>query len=106
MATTTQTGTGYINKTEQDIQTESTYSLMHELSHQLSAPDHYCYKNKDENDKCANKYCDECVYGIMQRECIMSKRDDISALTDPEIYCEDCLTIIADHLYMQVITQH
>lgn len=99
MATITQTGMSYINKSEQDIQKESVYSLMHELSHQLGAPDHYCYGSDDENGKCANKDCDRCVHGTNPRACIMSGRDDISTLTDQEIYCEDCRTIIANHLY-------
>ena len=78
------------------IFSERTNTLFHELSHQLGAPDHYCYEDWDENDKCSNSYCDRCVYYLDEpRVCIMG-RD--TSITDSVIYCENCFRLISEHI--------
>ena len=73
-----------------------TNTLFHELSHQLGAPDHYCYKDWDENLKCSNDYCDSCVYGYDKiRKCITGSD---TLMTDQVVYCDDCLSMISDHI--------
>ena len=74
------------------------FALMHELSHQLGAQDHYCYENGGDG-ACSNDYCDECKNGQEDpRACLMSYVYDISDLTDENMYCDDCLTIIQEYL--------
>ena len=74
------------------------FSLLHELSHQLNADDHYCY-GKGQSGRCVNPTCDECTLNYSApRACVMSRRYDISTLTDDEMYCDDCLRIIRAHL--------
>ena len=73
-----------------------TNTLFHELSHQLGAPDHYCYKDWNENSKCSNDYCDSCVYGYDKiRKCIMGYD---TLITHQVVYCDDCLSMISDHI--------
>lgn len=73
-----------------------TNTLFHELSHQLGAPDHYCYKDWDENGHCSNSYCDMCVYNFdEERICIMG-RD--TSITDSVVYCESCFNKISAHI--------
>lgn len=78
---------------------KSIYVLLHELSHQLGAPDHYCYKDYDQNNKCSNKNCDICVYNLPAvRECLMNSREkDVTKNLDA-LYCDSCLRIINGHL--------
>lgn len=83
------------------LTTEMTHTLMHELSHQLGAVDHYCYKDRPWyiSGKCSNLYCDSCVYGIKgKRQCVMSKRDDWENKTKNEVYCDECRETIANHI--------
>lgn len=73
--------------------------LMHELSHQLGAMDHYCYKDYGIDGKCTNPYCDKCQNGYSTpRACLMSEYPDLSTIPDEKIYCDDCITMIQAHL--------
>ena len=77
---------------------EQTYTLLHELSHQLDAPDHYCY-GRGESGLCSNTSCDMCYLGYSDaRACVMGHRYDISTLSDEEMYCNDCYITITNHL--------
>ena len=92
------TNSDYSNKTETIVKKESTFTLMHESSHQLGAHDHYCY-GVGSSGKCSNLYCDICYLGMTSvRNCLMSHRYDISTLSNDEIYCDDCIETINNHL--------
>ena len=90
----------YDNKTDDKIAQESIFTLMHESSHQLYAPDHYCYGIKGTATKCSNEDCDVCYKGMGSTRigCIMSYRYDISSLTNDNLYCSDCIGTIVGHL--------
>ena len=82
---------------ENNVEREYVFDLMHELSHQLGAPDHYCY-GVGLFGVCSNEYCDECQNDQSPRACLMSWRYDISDLTDEAMYCNDCTAMIDEHL--------
>jgi hypothetical protein len=89
----------YLEKTPEEKYIEETFTLLHELSHQLEAPDHYCYGKDDTTGVCNNKTCDVCCFDFdYPRACVMSYRYDLSTLSDNQMYCEECETIIRDHL--------
>ena len=70
---------------------EYTYDLMHELSHQLTIPDHYCYDPYTESP-CSNLDCDRCYKNLSAiRECIMGYRYD-------DVCCNDCINTINNYL--------
>lgn len=46
------TNSNYVNKSDAEVRMESLYTLMHELSHQLGAPDHYCYGVSEGDSVC------------------------------------------------------
>ncbi len=87
----------YINLSNNDIIKEYSFSYMHELSHQLSLPDHYCYGKKDGNEYCSNEFCDECA-GRIRPDCMMSYRFDVRERSESTIYCDECLEKIRVHL--------
>ncbi len=78
----------------------SVRGLLHELSHQLGAPDHYCYGNENNgpNDKCDNptRDCYKCDYGSDNEPyCIMSYFApdavyEVSKGNSLNIYCYNC----------------
>ena len=73
------------------------FTLLHELSHQLGAHDHYCYGTSGD-EPCDNEFCDECCFGYAEpRECVMGKRMNLSAYPEDELYCDDCIEIISSH---------
>ena len=82
---------------ENNVEREYVFDLMHELSHQLGAPDHYCY-GVGLFGVCSNEYCDECQNDQSPRACLMSWRYDVSDLTDEAMYCNDCTAMIDEHL--------
>ncbi len=88
----------YSNKNVSEVRIESVFDLMHELSHQLGAPDHYCYNDDGESGNCDNDYCDQC-FGNMEkpRNCIMSYRYNIEEKEDA-LYCDSCIDTINNHL--------
>ena len=74
------------------------FTLLHEVSHQLDAPDHYCY-GKEQGAQCSNPSCDSCYVEYPgNRACIMSEVCDISTLNDDALYCDDCEALIRSHL--------
>lgn len=73
------------------------FTFLHELSHQLGAPDHYCLDPGSGN--CGNDYCDECINGMSEpRTCIMSRVINLDDYSDSVLYCADCLEDIRNHL--------
>lgn len=72
---------------------------MHELSHQLGAPDHYCYGIEPGETSCINDHCDICVNGeTRERSCMMTYRYDIEDTKESTLYCSSCLADIGNHL--------
>ncbi len=95
----TTTGSTYTNKSDAEVRKESIFTLMHELSHQLGAPDNYCYGIPDGSKVCSNTSCDICYMGReTTRSCMMTYRYDIEATDEDVLYCSSCLQIIAAHL--------
>lgn len=93
------TGSTYTNKSDAAVRKESIFTLMHELSHQLGAPDHYCYGIPDGSTVCSNTSCDICYMGReTTRSCMMTYRYDIEATDEDVLYCSSCLQTIATHL--------
>ena len=78
--------------------TNTDFTFLHELSHQLGAPDHYCY-GKLASLVCVNLNCDECYHGMAEpRSCMMSEVINIDEYSDTTLYCSDCLDDIREHL--------
>ena len=99
--TTTETSVDdiYVNKTEPNVIWNSIYSLLHEVGHTLGAFDHTICKEEDA--PCSESNCDRCVHNLTEkRYCIMAckPRDNIEEFTNEELFCQDCLQIIRDHL--------
>lgn len=95
----TTTGNNYTNKSDSEIRKESIYTLMHELSHQLDAPDHYCYGRDPNTGVCINPDCDTCQGGMtVARSCMMTYRYDIEEKSESTLYCSSCLADINNHL--------
>ncbi len=71
------------------------YSLLHELGHIFTAPDHYCYGNKP----CSNNFCDECyIKPEMERVCFMEQPYILSELNIEDYYCTLCDSRIETYL--------
>lgn len=86
----------YTNKSSSAVRKNSIYEIVHETSHQLSSPDHYCYKKDGSSGLCENKNCEICYGSGILPDCIMGK---IIYPTDTyDLYCEDCSTKIKNHL--------
>ena len=93
---TTKSYDNYANKSDEDVYFYSIRSLIHELSHQLGAPDHYCRKN---GKPCSNENCDICYKDyIYTRKCVMGDTDDFSVDNPEKIYCSECISTILAHL--------
>lgn len=99
LARTTDAALNYSNKTVDEVADQSEFTLIHECSHQLGAPDHYCYGRPDPNTPCGNEHCDFCVYGMLERShCVMTSGSYYIGVDDDKIYCDNCLNNIALHL--------
>lgn len=93
------TGNDYANRSDSEVRRESLFTFMHELSHQLGAPDHYCYGIDAGATVCINTDCDVCYNGMDRpRSCMMSYRCDIEAVSEATLYCSSCLFAINEHL--------
>ena len=86
----------YTNKSASAIKKSSVYEIVHETSHQLSAPDHYCYNNENDSGLCQNPNCEVCYGSGTMPDCVMGK---IIYPTDTyDLYCKNCSTKIKNHL--------
>lgn len=90
----------YTNLSKSEIIRNSTETLMHELAHQLGAPDHYCYNEIDGGSgRCDNPDCDKCVFDQEDtRICLMGDDKYCYSLPLNEWYCNECENIIKNHL--------
>ena len=94
------------------IRRERIYTLLHEISHQLGAPDHYCYDETSSNCNNPTNDCWRCDNGLSSKPiCLMTIRiSDIEnrLLTGnlDTLYCSQCkssthskgiLTHLEDH---------
>ena len=87
----------YENLGDIKIVLESEYTLLHELSHQLGAHDHYCYRDNG-SAHCSNPYCARCDSSAIPF-CLMSSRfDDVSSISPHSLYCDECEEIITQHI--------
>lgn len=80
------------------VRQDRIFTLLHELSHQLGAKDHYCAGNASNgyDNPCGNVYCYKCYYNLPEPECVMDRvYDDLEErLISGDlsgIYCAECL---------------
>ena len=89
--------TNYTNYSQSEIDWKSKYTLMHELSHQIGAHDHYC--SNPSGTSCNNPYCYKHVYGMTTLPtCIMSTYYNIEQIGTTSLYCSSCVNMIRSHL--------
>ena len=94
----------YANLSVQEIEKKYLAILMHEISHQLGAPDHYCYQDRGENNPCSNTDCDKCYRGYKEtQQCLMANRGDFFQTTDQDMYCAECKTKIDTYLAQNLL---
>lgn len=83
------------------------YVLTHELSHQLDAPDHYCYEDKEcscDNPTCnkchfcTNVNCWKCRGWLPNLHCIMNTIYNDAQMDVHVPYCQQCLLTIQAHI--------
>jgi hypothetical protein len=91
----------YTNKSAEQVEEESVYDLMHELSHQLGLYDHYCQKKEGESGLCSNLYCVKCYDSEnldLVENCIMNGRLDMPEIMNDSVYCALCVNIMKSQL--------
>lgn len=95
-------GSEYIFNTDlNDMLEIISWTLFHELSHQLGLPDHYCYGDRDAvTNKCSNPNCYRCNKGLEPPECTMTRDRylPLDQCNPIDIYCRNCLITITAHL--------
>ena len=88
------------NLDDATIRWQRIYSLLHELSHQIGAPDHYCYDISSNDCDNPTEDCYKCDHKLDDAPvCLMSGRiDDIESRlkngTLDSLYCSQCLSAI------------
>ena len=92
------TDSNYNNKSTTLVNKESRFTLLHELSHQLGAPDHYCYGVNALTGKCRNENCCTCNGQAVPTICMMNARCDVEARDLLNLYCGDCIDDIMTHI--------
>lgn len=90
-------GANFSNKSTQNVNIESRFDLLHELSHQLGAPDHYCYGDQEASGHCSNTNCRTCN-GLPQLTCVMTSRKNIESINTSSLYCSACRSTIQNHV--------
>ena len=84
------------NLSDAEIRKQRVYTLLHETSHQLGAPDHYCYDMN--SNSCSNLNCWRCHRDLDSMPvCVMSTRwlDLEERLENNNlngIYCDECMS--------------
>lgn len=86
----------YTNKPQNKVDQEYKYTLLHETSHQLGAPDHYCRSSNGQ--PCSNAYCWECHPELAADSCVMYCRYNLDNLDENTMYCPQCIETIRAHL--------
>ena len=91
-----------------EIAAASKGTLAHELSHQLGADDHYCYRydsfsdaNDEESEHCANQNCYWCNGTAVLPSCLMTKSSDYPDLTS--LYCSACKNTISTYVETYIL---
>ena len=92
------TDSNYVNKSAATVNRESRYTLLHETSHQLGAPDHYCYGIDTSTGKCGNPNCCSCNGEPVPAKCMMNVRCDVEGTALLSLYCSDCINDIMNHI--------
>jgi len=87
----------FANLSAEEVKRQSRYELLHEAAHQIGAPDHYCYGNRDNNltNKCRNlsRDCFRCDHDLDDPPtCVMTGIDGIEDIENPinELFCIRC----------------
>ncbi len=108
---------GYSTLSNEQVKRIYEYTLLHEVSHTLSAPDHYrCWDDKctcsspatcgKSHNWCSNAGCWECrryLRTAAGNRCIMmwsytSETDNVGNMDVNKLYCPQCRAYIRDHL--------
>lgn len=89
----------FIPNAPNEVNWQNTFDLLHEISHQLGALDHYCYDPYN-TAGCSNPMCYKCnLTPEGDGKCAMNQRLDVTAEDDvQDIFCEHCIDMIYDHL--------
>lgn len=86
------------NRTDDVIRYQRIYDMLHEISHQFGAPDHYCYDVDSENCNNPTNDCYRCDRNLtVEPDCVMTARkyDLESRLNNGDvdtIYCSQCMS--------------
>ena len=86
------------NLSNNEIRYERIYTLLHESSHQLGAPDHYCYDETSTNCNNPTNDCWRCDLGLPAPPyCLMTTRmsdleNRLNNGTLSGLYCSQCLS--------------
>jgi hypothetical protein len=95
----TTNSTTFVNQSEAIINRRSRGTLLHEIAHGLSAPDHYCYGNANDNgpaNPCRNptRDCWRCDLDLDENDipnCVMTTSNiDLATVTVTDIFCDRC----------------
>ncbi len=106
------TDSNYNNKSAAVIRDERIYTLLHELAHQLGAPDHYCYDESSDDCNNPTNDCYRCDNGMTTMpNCLMSYRmDDLEELLENNdlsgIFCDQCLSAISEKGILTHLNDH
>lgn len=87
------------NNSGRSIRSLYVYSLLHEISHQLGAPDHYCYSSGTGGSyPCDNENCFNCQQGCPPPICLMSGfsfvENSMENHTTDSLYCDQCKSLL------------
>jgi len=100
------------NLSNEIIRQERIYTLLHEISHQIGAPDHYCYDEDSENCDNPTNDCWRCDRSVkVKPDCLMTYRmndlEDILASGDlSSIYCSQCMSAAHDMGILTHLNDH
>lgn len=92
------TDASHTNLPSSQIRYERIYTLLHESSHALGAPDHYCYDKTSSNCNNPTNDCWRCDRGLSaEPSCLMSYRmNDLESRLNnnnlSNIYCSQCMS--------------
>ena len=100
------------NLSEAQVKSRYTYILLHELSHQLGAPDHYCYDTSARNCNNPTNDCHRCDHnGAPAPDCVMSDWDNtlesnIMQGNYEGLYCPQCKSSVHEKGILTHLEDH
>ena len=112
MTIKTVTDNSYVNLDNTVIRAKSVYTLLHEVSHQLGAPDHYCYDPTSDNCNNPSNDCWRCDRNLLSPpDCIMTEpKTDIEERcnngTEYTLYCSQCMSSTHSKGILQHLRDH